>query len=85
MSEFNFKCDCSLRERAVGDGCSTCNTELYFDLIPQPAELSEDLQDNGFTKEQADVVAGEVYQPLMRIVALLSGKIDQLAKAVPAE
>ena len=84
MSEFNFKCDCSLRERAVGYGCSICNTDMLFDLMPQPEEMKETLNENGFNLEQAAMVAEDIYQPLMSIFAILNKKIDQLAKAIPA-
>jgi len=77
----DFKCNCSLTARCVGDGCSICNTELYIDMLPNPEECAQELEGEAhFTTDQASYIASEVYQPLLGLIATLSRKIDQLAK-----
>lgn len=49
----DFKCNCGLRTRLVGDGCSVCNTDYALDVLPRPTELAKDLCVSGFSEDQA--------------------------------
>lgn len=77
----DFKCDCSLRTRVVGDGCNICNTELGIDQLLTPVELAEELKSQAFfTDDQSLYIASDVYQPLLGLIKTLNIKIEQLRK-----
>lgn len=78
-----FKCGCSFRTRALGDGCQKCNTSEVIDKLYSPEELAEELEDQAFfTADQASYIASDVYQPLLSIITTLNEKVDELAKAI---
>jgi len=82
-TNYSFKCNCNMRTKLVGDGCQLCNTELSIDLLPQPVELAEDLvSDGGFSEDQANSIAEDIYQPLVFLISTLNDKIEQLARCV---
>ena len=77
----DFKCECSMTTRCVGDGCAICNTDLYIDMLPTPEDCAEELvREAYFSHDQASYIASEVYQPLLGLISTLSTKIDQLSK-----
>lgn len=79
----NFKCDCGLKTRAVGDGCQKCDTALAISMLLTPVEVADELMnDVFFTDDQANHIAEEVYQPLVSLITTLNEKIDELAKAL---
>jgi len=77
----NIKCNCNLRAKAVGDGCQLCNTELAIELLQQPVELADNLKQGGFTDDQANLFAADIYQPLVSLISTLNDKIEQLCQA----
>ena len=78
----DWECKCSLRGGILGEGCQICNTEYAVDLLPQPVELSEALEDQGFSQGQAECVAAEIFQPLVGLIVTLNNKIEQLRKEI---
>lgn len=75
----NFKCDCSLRTKFVGDGCSICNTDYAIDLLNTPEELVTILSNNGFSEDQAKFIAKDVYSPMCVLISVLNNKINQIS------
>ncbi len=79
----DFKCECSLRGRTLGDGCQICNTGLAIDQLMTPQELCDELENNAFlTADQSLHIAQDVYQPLLGMIKILSLKIDRMAREV---
>ena len=78
----NFQCNCDMRTRAVGDGCIKCNTEYFFDAIPQPEEMEELLTEYGLTQCQAEGVSDCVFSPLVSVMQAMNEKIDELSRKV---
>jgi hypothetical protein len=79
----NFKCDCSMTTRVLGDGCQKCNTDLTISSLPTPVELADELKNGAFfTDDQANHIAAEVYQPLLSLISTLNAKINEVAKAI---
>jgi len=82
-TSYSFKCNCNMRIKLVGDGCQLCNTELAIDMLPQPVELAWGLiSDGGFSEDQANAIAEDIYQPLVSLISTLNDKIEQLARCV---
>lgn len=77
----SIECTCSLKTRAVGDGCQLCNTDYVIDLLPQPEELHDELK-AVFTDSQAEELVGEIFKPLVSLISTLNCKIDQLDKQI---
>ncbi len=50
--------------------------------MPTPAELAITLQDSGFTQDQAETIAAEVYQPLRGLIITLDIKRHRQIKAL---
>jgi len=73
-----MKCNCTLRGRAVGDGCSICNTEYFISVLPTPEELCKELENGVFSPDQAYCISSDVYQPLLGLIETLNNKINQL-------
>ncbi len=76
-----MECNCTLRGRAVGDGCSICNTEYWISVLPTPEELCSELE-AAFTEDQAYLISSDVYQPLLGLIKTLNNKINQLDNKV---
>lgn len=70
-------CKCTLRQEALGDGCSLCNTEYWISTLPTPEELQVELMDS-FSDDQAYYIASDVYQPLLGLIETLNTKIKNI-------
>ena len=51
--------------------------EIFEWDMPTPAKLAEDLSWKGFNQSQAEAIAADVYQPLLKIIEAL---VDELEK-----
>ena len=72
-----MSCKCDMKVKLVGDGCAYCNTKLWIDILPTPAELAGDMNVR-FSQDQAEAIAAKVYQPLLELITVLNEKITQL-------
>lgn len=72
-----MKCNCTMVQHALGDGCIVCNTSGAIDLLPQPKELEGELQ-TIFSDDQIYTIVNDIYKPLVCLISALDERIKTL-------
>lgn len=72
-----MKCNCTMVQHVLGDGCIVCNTSMAIDLLPQPKELGEELQ-TIFSEDQVYAIVNDIYQSLVCLISAIDERIKIL-------
>lgn len=76
------KCECGLKAKLAGDGCSICNTAYMIECMNTHEEVAQDIE--LWVGAAATGIAEGVYQPLLEIIKVLNLKIERLERKMSA-